>query len=636
MLKRLSILFFLLLSTYSYGQRSTDLVKINGVKYYVHTVHKGHTLYAISKVYSVNIDDIIAANPGADEGLSIGQELLIPKKGINKKEAKKNPPQLIDGKLIHTVAAGETLYGIAGKYKISVEELVKQNPIIGEGLKVGMELVINQITVEEIDQEDIKPALPDDYIEHIVQEKETLYSISKTYNIGIDSIVNINPILIDGLKIGMILYIPKTKEEFIQQQMDEGIIYSAKYKASYNIALFLPFDLADTDTIIQENKSRMKPMLFSQNTMVSVEFYRGFMMAVDSLREQGLSAGIFVTDLGNDMLVADSILNNEKLKEMDLLFGPFHYSTFGLLSGFAHQNNIKIISPIDHPNRLMLSKPEVFECIPSQTTQIHFIADYLQVNQEIYNTISIYGDDARSKIIADEFKEYTYQNNILASHLMLNPSIKPDDEEDINPQYEHLISALDSVKENRIFVSSTNDAFILPLFNLMNEIDTGLYKLHVFGLNDLITSDQINNYYRHKYRLTLSLANFVDYSDSGTILFIKKYRSLYNSDPSSNGFAMRGFDIGYYFLKLLKDYGLNFEMILDKGVGKDGLQMKLNFVQVGTDSGFENQDMFLMQYQDYNLIKIPIETKTTEKGMINDANNKPVQPEHGSDSSEDR
>jgi LysM repeat protein/ABC-type branched-subunit amino acid transport system substrate-binding protein len=628
MLRIASILLFLFISLNSYAQKSTELVKINGVKYYVHTVQKGHTLYAISKVYSIDIDDIIDANPGADDGLSIGEELLIPKKGINKKEAKKNPPQLIDGKLIHTVAIRETLYGIAGKYKISVEELVKQNPEVNDGLKVGMQIVVNQTTIEEIEQKDIKPALPDDYIEHVVEQKETLYGISKKYNIGIDSIVTINPALVEGLKVGMILYIPKTEEEFVQQQKDESIIYSGKFKESYNIALFLPFDLIETDTIILENKLRMKPMSFSQSTLVSVEYYRGFLMAVDSLKAQGLNANVFVHDLGNDLIKAQTYINNASLPKMDMIFGPFHLSTFELLSEFANQNQIKLVCPINHPNRVMLNKSEIFECVPSKTTQIRFIADYFSIDQDNYHTISIFEDDARSRIISDEFKKYTSENNIAAQHLILNPKIKPDapkDRDVINSQFEHLINALDTLKLNRIFIASINDAFILPLFNLMNKIDTSIYKIQVFGLNDLYNSDQINNYYRHKYKLTLALTNYIDYSDPNTILFIEKYRTLYNTDPSSNGFAMRGFDNGYYFLKQLIDFGLNFEMILNQEGMKTGMQMKIEFVQVGTDSGFENKGMFLMQYSDYNLINFLNETLSEQTGNLEHEKIVPVQ-----------
>jgi LysM repeat protein len=616
MLRKYSIVFFLLFSLASFAQKSTELVKINGVKYYVHTVQKGHTLYAISKVYSVDIVNIINANPGIDSGLSIGQELLIPKNDIDKKEAKQNPPKLIDGKLIHTVAAKETLYGISSKYKISVEELVRQNPEVAEGLKVGMELVINQTTIEEVSQEDIKPALPENYIEHVVKEKETLYSISKIYSIGIDSIVSINPTLIDGLKIGMVLYIPKTEQEYIKQQQDEGLIYSVEYKDTYNIALFLPFNLIETDTIILNHQLNMKPLDFSQNTMVSVEFYRGFLMALDSLKKQGLKANIFVYDLGNDASMAKKYISEGSLDKMDLLIGPFHFSTFIFLADFAHQHKIKIVCPIDHPNRIMLKKPEVIESTPSQTTQIRFIAEFFKAEQDSFRTISVFGDEARSKIISDEFKKHTYENNIKARHLLLDPSFKPKEpkegEEVINPQFEYLINTLDSNKVNRIFIASANDAFIIPLFNSMNGVDTNIYKIQAYGLNALHSADQINNYYRHKFKLTLALTNFVDYSNPKIITFIKEYRNLYNTDPSASGFAMRGFDNGHYFLNQLLGYGLNFEMVFSQSRNESGLQMKFNFKNVEMESGYENQDMYLVRYHDYNMINLPTAIDLTE------------------------
>jgi ABC-type branched-subunit amino acid transport system substrate-binding protein len=452
--------------------------------------------------------------------------------------------------------------------------------------------------------------------------------------------VTINPVLVDGLKVGMILYIPKTEEEFIQQQKDEGIIYSGKFKDSYNIALFLPFDLIETDTIILDNKLGKKPMLFSQNTLVSVEYYRGFLMALDSLKGQGLSVNIFVNDLGNDKILAQSYIDKGFLSKMDMIFGPFHLSTFEQISEFTHQNKIKLVCPINHPNRVMLNKSEVFECVPSKITQIRFIADYFANNQDSFHTISIFEDDARSKIISDEFKNYTSENNISANHIMLNPSIKSDassykNQNMINSQFENLINALDSIKINRIFIASTNDAFILPLFNLMNGIDTGIYKIQVFGLNDLYNSDQINNYYRHKYKLTLALTNYIDYSDPNTILFIEKYRSLYHTDPSSSGFAMRGFDNGYFFLKQLMNYGLNFEMVLNQSNAKDGIQMKIEFVQVGSDSGFENKGMFLMQYSDYNLINVLDKANLEQSNRIDIDKNEPFKNEQDADSIED-
>ena len=51
------------------GSRSAEQTVINGKKYYLHTVAKGQTLYALSKLYNVTIDAIVAENPELSEGL---------------------------------------------------------------------------------------------------------------------------------------------------------------------------------------------------------------------------------------------------------------------------------------------------------------------------------------------------------------------------------------------------------------------------------------------------------------------------------------------------------------------------------------------------------------------------------------
>ena len=56
----------------------TSLVECNGKKYVLHKVEKGQTLYAISKLYNITVNDIVVANPDAIDGIKAGQELRIP------------------------------------------------------------------------------------------------------------------------------------------------------------------------------------------------------------------------------------------------------------------------------------------------------------------------------------------------------------------------------------------------------------------------------------------------------------------------------------------------------------------------------------------------------------------------------
>lgn len=152
----------------------------------------------------------------------------------------------------HEVTRGETRYGIARQYSISMEVLEKQNPEIKEGLKIGMilKIPVKTHTVKpgetiysltrkySITQEQLEKANPDlknglkpnqllripepepkeeeespnsDYILHKVVAKETAYSLSKKYNTSIDTLYLLNPAAKSGLWIGQILKFPKGK-----------------------------------------------------------------------------------------------------------------------------------------------------------------------------------------------------------------------------------------------------------------------------------------------------------------------------------------------------------------------------------------------------------------------------------------
>ena len=64
---------FVLSTTAVYSQtnnvKSTKIETISGKSFYIHTVEKGQTLYGISKIYSISVDEILEHNPDASSGL---------------------------------------------------------------------------------------------------------------------------------------------------------------------------------------------------------------------------------------------------------------------------------------------------------------------------------------------------------------------------------------------------------------------------------------------------------------------------------------------------------------------------------------------------------------------------------------
>lgn len=113
--------------------------------------------------------------------------------------------ETIDGKIfvIHRVAEKETLYAISRRYGTPVSEILRYNPNADAGLEIG-QLIKVPYTRRTYSQ------APAGGIRHIVKEKETLYSISRTYNVGIDEIKQWNGLSSNNLSMGQELVIKKT------------------------------------------------------------------------------------------------------------------------------------------------------------------------------------------------------------------------------------------------------------------------------------------------------------------------------------------------------------------------------------------------------------------------------------------
>ena len=108
--------------------------------------------------------------------------------------------------LIHTVRKGESLFSISKKYNVSVSDLELLNPTAKKGLAVNAVLQISSKKETEV-------------VEHEVVAKETLFGLSKKYNISIEKLKQLNPsVESEGLKVGMILKISKTKNSSIPER----------------------------------------------------------------------------------------------------------------------------------------------------------------------------------------------------------------------------------------------------------------------------------------------------------------------------------------------------------------------------------------------------------------------------------
>lgn len=108
----------------------------------IHKVAAKETLFSISRLYDVSVDEIKSWNNLKDNALNLGQELVIKKKSTALTNTTLPATQSIKG--VHTVAAKETLYSIARQYSITVQQLREWNSLTADEVKIGQTLFVAQ------------------------------------------------------------------------------------------------------------------------------------------------------------------------------------------------------------------------------------------------------------------------------------------------------------------------------------------------------------------------------------------------------------------------------------------------------------------------------------------------------------
>jgi len=196
-----------------------------------HIVQPKETLFGLSKQYHISVEALQNANQETlAGGLQIGQELVIPQNSDTSK-----PESAVSSKVTHQVIAKESLFSIARQYNVSVEDLEKLNKdLLLNGLQIGQHIAIPNKRktldgrVRVINKETVF---------HVVEPKETKFSIAKKYGISIDQLESQNPEIVNGLIVGNKLAIntatikPANESEELMLALAEKQVVVEKTKA---------------------------------------------------------------------------------------------------------------------------------------------------------------------------------------------------------------------------------------------------------------------------------------------------------------------------------------------------------------------------------------------------------------------
>ncbi len=571
--------------------------------HFMHTVTKGQSLYSISSMYNVSIDEIVALNPGSKERIKVGQALKIPQKGTGNQV------------VFHTIQAGETLYQLSVKYNISVQLLCRANPgLSAKNFKIGQVIAIPPTGTQETAE--VKPTEPTTPVVtsneplkpkcrdmHKIARKETVYSISRMYGITEEELLAANPeIKNKKLKRGKFLCIPYAKQATTtpveaapvqDANLTDAELFDKNKKESKKLstikaALVLPFG---TDG--NGNKDEHVRM---------VEYYEGFLMALDSLKKKGISIDLHTYDSGNTQTSVKQILNKPEMKNMDIIFGPAHTEQVKPMADFAEKNNIRLVVPFTSRSNEVFNNPLVYQI---NTPQSYL---YSEVYEHFFRKFSaaniIFLDAATGDTDKDEFIKGMKEE--LSNRNMTFKELKG---ELINP--EGMKTVVDSLRENVVIpTSGKNIALIKTLPQLIiTTREHPNYNLKLFGYPEwqTYTNDHLASFYEMDTYFYSSF--YTNDLFPAAVNFTHAYRRWYSKDMANTypKYGMLGFDTAFYFLQGLSRYGSNLEESMNQ-MQITPIQTGFKFDRVNNWGGFINRKVFFVHFtKNYELIKLDFE-----------------------------
>jgi LysM repeat protein len=557
----------------------------------------------------------------------------------------------------HTILSGETLWGIAHKYDVPEEELIALNPILEDRFPAG---AIIRIPVQKSGLDNPEPVNEDAFIKHLVKPGETLYSIAGKYDMTIPGIRKFNPALEKrNLVAGETILIPRRPDEEIISFMSEvsgdtlpserpdfeSDYYSIELPEEipadcmklneqlftsevYDVALFLPlftrvndnlnskFAPPDTleavtdeeefefvteavDTLIEEEESKEMFHSFYQDSENFIQFYEGVLLAVDSMQKAGMRIRLNVYDTERSPESIRKYIYDTGFLKTDLIIGPVYPSIQKEIATIALKNRIPFVSPLSSNSALLQSNQYYYQVNPTRDFLADKTADLIA--EEYFNSNFIVfrtGADADGQIekVIGRVREKLFNSGYWGRPDGFTFNIY-DFEREGPFGFSRILTY---EKENVIFVPTNNEGDLsIALSNIDNLSDE--YPITLIGFNWYQKFNSINIEHFHNLQLKFIAPYWIDYEDTATVRFIKKFKDHYYTEPDN--FGIQGYDVAFYFLNAIKRYGTDFNKCLPY-MSVKLVQGDYQFEKKARFGGFMNHGVSLISYEnDYDIVR---------------------------------
>lgn len=376
-------------------------------KYYYHEVKQGDTFYSIAREYKISVNTLREDNPSVDpSSMSLGTKLRIRRgevgyattEEIDRTEQSDKPTST--GPNEYVVQAGDTVYSLSRRAGLTEREFMALNKLrTVNDLKVGMVVLLGSTITEEPakqTEEQTEEQYPTEQTEEqqgeesqgddaVSGDEQVPEEVAEEFNRErLSGRSDDNPVPDDDFTFPWFMFGDegKLEDSFRHAEID---FMELGANNTLKVALMLPFKM----------KGEVKS--------VYIDFYRGVLLAMEDLKQEGFSVDLTVFDTQNDARVINDIMSYEdKFLDAQLLIGPVYENELQYVVSHAERENIAVVSPLDDIKTL--ESPVIFQMQPERCYRYDKVRDLISGDREV---ITIYASTNDKDFIKEINAEVT-------------------------------------------------------------------------------------------------------------------------------------------------------------------------------------------------------------------------------------
>ena len=415
-----------------------------------------------------------------------------------------------------------------------------------------------------------------------MKRKETIFGIARDNGLTVEELIKANPEMnMPGyeLKKGDYIKIPFPKSQ------------NTVAEPSATVPIEMPTKPEVVKTDVRQREVRVGVMLPLHNENGDgkrmVEYYRGVLMACDSLRANGVSTDIKAWNLAEDGDV-QKVLSDPNAADRDVIIGPLYSKQVKALGDFAKQHDIRLLIPFSINTPDVSTNPNIYQVyqngnVLNEAYVFHFFERFKQFHTVIIDcndTTSTKGPftSALRQKLEKEGVKYSI-TNLKSSESMF-------------------LKSFSTTQPNIVVLNTSRSTELNVAFAKLNGMTMSrpTMQVTVFGYPEwlMYTSRHLDNFY--KYDVYIPSTYYMSPLSPRAARFKQKYRWNFHQDMQNYHarFAVTGFDHAYFFLKGLHMYGQHFTGASGM-VGYTPIQTPLHFERI-IGGGMQNRSVLFVHY----------------------------------------